>query len=439
VPARIGVLRVSRAAWASVGESWQPVNVAAILAGDLTPLEPTVFARQDGLRLLYPRRVNSLIGEPESCKSFAAQIAAGEVLKDGGTVWYLDFESEARDVVGHLLALGVSEDDIVKGLVYVRPDEPIGDAVDFLHSQRDSHLTVVDGFNSAMVANDLEPNSNRDVEVFKAKLIRPLQQITAGPLVTVDHVVKDSKTRGDWAVGAGQKKALVDGAMLAFELIQPFGRGRTGVIKILVFKDRPGALRGQAIGKEIARLQLTANAEGDHITYTLDAPAGDQVGASGFRPTVLMERISRFLEDISDPLSGYAILGAVPGKREGKLIALKVLTAEGCVSCQPGPRGGLLYKSQKAFREGSSAPVPDRFPTGSQEPIQSDRFPVPPPHRGEPVGTGQSVGSTISTGSPSVGSLNGGGSRCPLGRQCSQPPNGRVVCCGQPVLAGVVD
>jgi hypothetical protein len=369
---------MSRLAWASVGDSWQPVNIAAVLAGDLSPLEPTVFTRQDGQHLLYPGRVNALIGEPESCKSFAAQIAAGEVLRDGGTVWYLDFESEARDVVGHLLALGVPQDDILKGLVYVRPDEPIGDAVDSLHSQRDSHLTVVDGVNSALVSNGLEPNSNKDVALFWEKLVRPLQRVTEGPLVTVDHVAKDREHRGDWAVGAGHKKALVDGAMLAFEVIQPFGRGRTGLIKILVFKDRPGALRGQAVGKEIARLELVANAEGDQISYALDAPAGDQVGPSGFRPTVLMERISRFLEDVTDPLSGYAILGAVSGKREGKLIALKVLTAEGHISCQSGPRGGLLYRSHKAFREGQPAPVPDRFPTGSQEPINGDRFPVPP-------------------------------------------------------------
>jgi hypothetical protein len=400
---------MSRLAWASVGSSWQPVNIAAVLAGDLSPLEPTVLTRHDGQHLLYPGRVNALIGEPESCKSFAAQIAAGEVLKDGGTVWYLDFESEARDVVGHLLALGVPQDDILKGLVYVRPDEPIGDAVAVLHSQRDSHLTVVDGVNSALVANGLEPNSNRDVADFWARLVRPLQLVTAGPLVTVDHVAKDREHRGDWAVGAGQKKALVDGAMLAFELIQPFGRGRTGLVKILVFKDRPGALRGQAVGKEIARLQLVANAEGNEITYALDPPAGDQGGTHDFRPTVLMERLSRFLEGMTEPLTGYAIVGAVPGKREYKLTALKVLAAEGYVQCQPGPRGGLLYRSQKAFREDvnstGSQPVPDRFP----EPVKGDRFPGSSPLQGGTAGnwsSQQSIGSP--TGSPAaVASPNG--------------------------------
>jgi len=418
------------------GESWQPVNIAAVLAGDLSPLEPTVFAREDGQHLLYPGRVNALIGEPESCKSFAAQIAAGEVLKSGGTVWYLDFESEARDVVGHLLALGIPEDDIVKGLVYVRPDEPIGDAVEVLQSQRDSHLTVVDGVNSALVSNGLEPNSNKDVALFWEKLVRPLQRVTEGPLVTVDHVAKDREHRGDWAVGAGQKKALVDGAMLAFEVIQPFGRGRTGLVKILVFKDRPGALRGQAVGKEIARLQLVANAEGDHITHSLQPPAADQIGGEGFRPTVLMERISRFLEDVEQPLSGYAISNAVPGKREGKVIALRVLGAEGYLECQPGPRGGLLYRSLKPFREAglvtSSRPVPHLFP----EQVKDDLFPVPHPYRGEQVRTGQPGGDDSMTCSPPLASQNGK-SRCPLGHPCSQPPSGRTECCGLPLVAVV--
>lgn len=399
---------MSRLAWASVGDSWQPVNIAAVLAGDLSPLEPTVLTRHDGLHLLYPGRVNALIGEPESCKSFAAQIAAGEVLKDGGTVWYLDFESEARDVVGHLLALGVPQDDIVKGLVYVRPDEPIGDAVKVLHEQRDSHLTIVDGVNSALVANGLEPNSNKDVANFWAVLVRPLQLVTDGPLVTVDHVAKDRQNRGDWAVGAGQKKALVDGAMLAFELIQPFGRGRTGLIKILVFKDRPGALRGQAVGKEIARLQLVANAEGDEISYSLQPPATDQIGADGFRPTVLMERISRFLEGMSDALSANAIVKGVPGNRPAMLLGLKVLHSEGYLQCQPGPRDSLLYRSVKVFRGTTGTTGTRLVPTGTTVPVKMTGTTSTPPYYKGGTGTShQTPTSTLTGTTPSVGSPNG--------------------------------
>jgi hypothetical protein len=225
--------------------------------------------------------------------------------------------------------------------------------------------------------------------------------------VTVDHVAKDRDHRGDWAVGAGHKKAIVDGAMLAFEIVHPFGRGRSGLVKILVFKDRPGALRGQAVGKEIARLQLTANAEGDEISYSLQPPAGDQVGADGFRPTVLMERISRFLEGMEQPLSAYAIRNAVPGKLEGKLIALRVLAAEGYLQCQPGQRGGLLYRSQKPFREAGivtgSRTVPNLFP----EQVKHDLFPVPHPYRGEQDRTGQSGTNDSVTCSPTVAGPNG--------------------------------
>ncbi len=390
--------------------SWTPVNLADVLNSDLSPLEPVILPRTDGIRLLYPGRVHMFLGEPESCKSWAAQVAVAEVLQSGKSAVYIDFEAEAREVVTHLLALGVSQEAILQGLSYLRPEEPLTPSIKvtlMAHLEAiSSEMTVVDGVNSALVADDKEPNSNKDFGKWWRELVRALQLRTHGPVVIIDHVGKDKERRGDWSVGAGQKKALIDGAMLAFEVIHAFGRGRTGMMKLLLFKDRPGYLRGQqGKGKEIARLRLISDSESGQVTAELAPPAGAGEGEEGgdeqapWRPTGYMERISRVLELEPEPLSKTQLVVRVQGKAKYVRDALSVLVAEGFVEAVSGSRSSLLHRSLKAFREESettpSRPRPDPVPSagglGKDDPV--------PNTSGDPL-TGSPGGGTGSSTLP---------------------------------------
>lgn len=49
--------------------SWGPVDIEAVLAGDLSPEEPSFLRRGDGKAVFYRGRVNALVGEPESGKA----------------------------------------------------------------------------------------------------------------------------------------------------------------------------------------------------------------------------------------------------------------------------------------------------------------------------------------------------------------------------------
>jgi hypothetical protein len=354
------------AASVEVASSWAPIDMVALLAGDLSPLEPTCMVRSDGQPMLYPGRVHDFHGEPETGKSWAAQLAVAEVLNAGGRALYLDFDGEARDVVGHLRALGVSDEHIRDGLLYVRPDEAMGDAIpsDLSVPVQTGALgaSVIDGVNNAMATSGLEPNSNLDVRKWQDRLVRPIQLATEGPTILIDHVAKNKDIRGDWPVGAGQKKSGIDGASFYFELIRTFGRGRTGEAKIVVHKDRPGALRGrQGAGKVIAIMRLTSHEGDDHVEAELMPPlyAEDTDQPDGKkRLTGYMQRISEWLEKASEPVSQRAVEDGVPGTASYKRKALSDLVDDGYVERTKGPgkTKTKLHRSIKQYRNPHKAP-----------------------------------------------------------------------------------
>ena len=416
------------------GSSWTPINLQPYLREDAPEDKPTYLSRTDQAALLYARHLHFLSGEPEGMKSWLAQIAIAERLKatdHPNIALYIDFESDCRPIVSRFRALGVTNERITKGLIYIRPEERFDEASQ--HALTDlafkPEISLFDGVAAGMGLCGKNPNAAEDFTYWWGMLGRPIQLTTSGPTVLIDHVAKDPLNRGQhgqYMAGTYAKLAAAD-VHIGVDVITPFGRGLTGRARLIVHKDRPGWLRGQAVGgRALAELVLTSDLDSGAVTYALEPSVA--AGAEGFRPTVLMERISQFLEPMTEPLSGYAIVNAIPGKKAGKLTALKVLAAEGYLQCSPGPRDGLLYRSQKPFHLTGSPPVP----IGSQEPVTTDRFSDPPLTGVVRTGTGQSGNQNASTGSPPVAGQNGR-SRCPLGHHCSQPPSGRVICCGNPV------
>ncbi len=341
--------------------SWEPVALKDVLNSDLSSLETVCLPRKDGILMLYPGRSHMFLGEPESCKSWAAQIAVADCLNEGRNALYIDNEAEARDVVGHLRALGVSDEKMLAHLLYVRPEDPFDSKAEAalfgaLAERVPLYISVIDGVNSGMVANGLEPNSNKDVAHWWSILVRPVQRQTEGPTILVDHVAKDANTRGDWSVGAGQKKALIDGAMIAFQVVLPFGVGRNGLVKLSLFKDRPGYLRGrQNSSKELAQMRLVS--ENGSVTSEFLTPTGaveEAGGEDSWKPTGYMVRVSRAIREASAPLSKDAIGVAVKGKTKYVRTALEILVAEGYVEQVKGAHNSLLHRELRPYEEEDS-------------------------------------------------------------------------------------
>src|SRR5207247_424713 len=119
-----------------------------------------------------------------------------------------------------------------------------------------------------------------------------------GPIIAIDHVVKSAESRGQYASGTGQKQAAVD-VHIGLEVIEKFGRGMTGRAKIVLRKDRPGRLWPRTEGKLLGRLVLESDEETGVVRHSIEPPAAD--GDGKFRPTALMDRVSRYVEDAVTP------------------------------------------------------------------------------------------------------------------------------------------
>src|SRR5262249_23447102 len=136
-------------------------------------------------------------------------------------------------------------------------------------------------------------------------------------------------------------------AHLSFHPVTTFGRGKTGKASITIHKDRFGHLpRGKC-----AELELTSDAASGRLTWKIRFTEGEPDPFGEFRPTCLMERVSKYLESCTEPVSRNAVLNDVPGKDAGKRQAIDCLIREGHVEAEPGPRNSQLLRSVRPYRE----------------------------------------------------------------------------------------
>lgn len=330
---------------------WEPTDIAAALK-KTGPSPPSLLLRSDGVPLLYPGRSNAFIGESESGKSFGWQVAAAQELRNpaGGVVAVTDFENDVYAVIERLRALGVTDDEMLDRLIYLSPDGPWSDQAAYQLAtirQKALALVVIDGVTDGMAALGLDPDKNKDAATFDRMLIKPFAR-TGAAVVLIDHVVKDREGRGRFAIGAQHKLAAIDGAAFIFDVVQPFGREREGLIRISLTKDKPGWLRRQAAGKTIAMLRLKSWPDGG-ITGGFE-PATTTGVDGGFMPTALMEKASRYIET-HPGLSKRSVVEAMGGKRDYALLAVEHLVTKDFVRVEPGPRGAQLHHSHRPYRE----------------------------------------------------------------------------------------
>lgn len=336
----------------SLGSSWEEIDLAAILAGEDLDPRPTLLARTDGVPLLYPGRVHSISGEPESGKTWFALAGTAEALCDDQHALILDFEDSPAGIVGRLRALRVPDRQILAGLHYVRPMDHLDDdgrvALDRI-LRHEPVIAIVDGITEALGVFGLDLSSNTDVTTFAASLTRPLARSGAAVLL-VDHLAKSRENSNRFAIGAQAKLAGLDGAAYTLDVDAPFGHGRTGRSHINVAKDRPGHVREHAdhSGRRIGTLEMTSNGDGS-VTLSIIAPG--TVNPTEWQPTILMEKLSRYLEASVDGMTKTEAVAGVVGKRAYKLQALDRLVEGDYVQLTNGPRGARLCLSMKPFRE----------------------------------------------------------------------------------------
>jgi hypothetical protein len=293
-----------------------------------------------------------------------------EALRAGHGIAILDFEMGPHAAVTLLRELGATTEELQQ-IQYTEPDRPPTPADIARIVGLGTGYTLIDAAAGAYDTSGLDDNSRKDAETFAAQWIRPLWQAGVATIV-IDHVTKDTQTRGKFAIGSERKTGQAD-VHLSLEALKPLHRGSTGLVKIHVHKDRPGHLpRPTAY-----IVDLTSDHE-HHITWTLREPL--QTTEDGFRHTIYMERISRHMEKQPDHhFTKNELETDVQGRAELVRTALLEMVEDGYVTVVETHLKYPKFTLVRPFVPSSSHVVPDE--------VVPPRPNSSPPYRGTTDGT----------------------------------------------------
>lgn len=275
--------------------TWEVVDLEPYLAGEIVMPEPTVLQRSDGKGLFYPGRVNSLFGKSEAAKTWISLYACTQEMGKGERVAFLDFEDEPAGTIERLRAMGAGDDDVKTAFMYLHPEEPIkemmrnrwGGAVENPAADQssavfraaldkaDPSLIVVDGMTVIYGLHGLDTNDAAGTDVITSWL----KKLTRGgrtTVIVIDHTGK-AGGEGSSPIGAHHKTAMVQGASIRADAVSRPMRGAVGTVRLIIHKDRPGAVREYASkdDEQVAGVLTMDSTQPGRTTMTLDPlPAG---------------------------------------------------------------------------------------------------------------------------------------------------------------------
>lgn len=351
-------------------DDWSPISLAdiarAIESGERQREEPSILLVDDHMALLYRARAHSLFGTPGGGKTWVALHAITEQLKAGESCLFIDWEDSADGTVERLLALGCTPEEIGR-LVYFSAATALPADLDRILKHADGiTLAVLDSAGEAMGAAGIDPNADGPVAAWMARVKSLAIQGSKPAVLLLDHIPKDKEAPSGFAIGSQRKLAAITGASYRLETIVEPARGKPGKLRLIVAKDRLGH---RAKGSTAAEVHMEPSGE-DSLTIRLgvsEAQAATERGET-FRPTVLMERVSRFVEDYPE-CSTRTIRDEIKGKGEAVKQAIEVLVAEGYITTSPGPRRSIKHVSIRPFTETSdlvdNPPVQGETSSGS--------------------------------------------------------------------------
>jgi hypothetical protein len=345
------------------GSTWgeRPLHdiVTGLIDGTIRRPEPTIGQRTDDVCLFYPGRVNGLHGPMGEGKTHVGMYAMKQQIEAGEHVILVDLEDDEAGAVGRLLEIGVAPDVIIERFHYVSPTERYGDEArqylfDLINKYRPA-LVIVDSTGEALSLDGINANDDSPVAAWFRKLPRAIAR-TGAAVICIDHVVKSKENRGLNPIGSQRKLAAITGAAYMVEAVREFGLGQHGTAKLTVAKDRCGTFVRNTVA---ATFSLDATAEPS--LATLDPPDTTGAAARGggpWRPTILMERASRWLE-YNPGANKTDFLAAIGSKAEHARQAVAALIDDDYVKAESeGPGKPTLHTVIRPYRETENTYIP---------------------------------------------------------------------------------
>lgn len=360
-------------------DSWVPRDLSRILSGTVVRVEPTLLPRSDGRALLYPGRVHSMHGESESGKSLVLMGEAVRIMNAGGRVLWFTFDSDEEEDVVRAIRFGCAPEVILAQLTYVRPEEPpqrVPESYAALFTEQ-YDLAVIDGVTDAvgLLTGGAKGDPNEVYSGFARVFPKRLASRTGAAVVLVDHVAKDTDTRGRFALGAQAKMAELTGSAYLVEPDKDAApqAGGVGVVVLRIGKDRPAGVRRHC-GPRRARdrtqeaARITFDDTGEYTVMTVDPPETDPFvttdAVDGQAPAVdmplsIMQAVSELLEGRRDGLTKGSIEAAITGRAGRIRLALEQLEALGYVRMEQVGSSTIVTHLEPYLVEFGDCPVSD--------------------------------------------------------------------------------
>lgn len=331
------------------GATWRPLDIATLAQqvkdGTVETPRPTIGTRTDGKALLYSGRVNGIAGESGGGKTFTATVMAYEELRAKRHVVYVDLEDTPHTLLDRLVKMGADVEMLATYFHYVQPEEKfdIFSRDQFLPmiEHLDPSLVVIDSAGEALALEGINGNDDTPVAEWFRRL--PKKVADLGPAVLLlDHVPKSKDGGVDYAIGSQRKRAAITGIQLIQESGVEFSKDKDGFAKLRVTKDKLG---------NYSKKSIAAHLEVKNGGRSVRLVAPPETASSGaWRPTGIMERISKLLEQSHEPLGVNAIKTEIGGKATNVDRAIAALVTEGyiLVKAQGQKR---LHELIKPYRE----------------------------------------------------------------------------------------
>ncbi len=279
-------------------------------------------------------------------KSLVSLIISTEVVGAGGTVAILDVENGAEEYarrLADLLAVNGGEDGELAAKCAERLRYYAWPALhvtwgpeEWARAFEGVDLAVFDSSRLMLSAAGLAEDSNDDYAAFVNGLLVPLARAGVTTIV-LDNTGHEERDR---ARGASAKADLNEVVYVA-KVGEEFDRDQTGHLRLVRQRTRFADLPGE--------LQVPLGGG----VYGPVEEAEPQADSDAFRPTSLMERVSKAIE-ANPGLSRKETLELVGGKREYATMALTLLVSEEFVAAEAKGRS-KAHRSIRPYREAEDA------------------------------------------------------------------------------------
>jgi hypothetical protein len=282
-------------------DSWHPYYLSGVQDDQAIP--PSL-----GHNLIYPGLRHVFSGPQESAKTLAAYVIALDVIRahPDRQIILIDFEMGPRGAKRRWRDCGATNQELDQQILYLAPEQPaLLERVEILVAL-DPLLVLIDAAAGAFDNEDLDDNKRSDAEKWRKLYVDPFFDHGIATIV-LDHVVKNTESRGKYTIGSERKTGGGE-VHIGFDTIKPVKRGSTGIYKMTLHKDREGHHnRGHFYDFHVAS---------DPDTHTLNCefrPVDHPDDGTTQLPTELMQRVSHYLEQQPEPVSQNQILINVKG------------------------------------------------------------------------------------------------------------------------------